>query len=83
MGRGARRTHTPPGAGTALIQISRQHGRPVTPSIADTEGGVLVTMGQDRDWLDRAGGAGQLAPGRDASKNDVTTSATAGVERIV
>mgnify|MGYP001194539514 CR=1 FL=1 len=39
---------------TALIQIGSQHGTPVTVNIADTEGGILVTMSSDRDWLDKA-----------------------------
>lgn len=42
------------GTGTALVQIGSQHGTPVTVHIADTQGGVLVTLSQDRDWLDRA-----------------------------
>ena len=42
------------GNGTALIQIGSSHGTPVTVDIADTSGGVLVTMGSERDWLDRA-----------------------------
>ena len=42
------------GSGTALIQIGSSHGTPVTVDIADTDGGVLVTMGSERDWLDRA-----------------------------
>ena len=34
--------------GTALVQIGSKHGTPVTLHIADTEGGVLVTMSRDR-----------------------------------
>jgi hypothetical protein len=48
------------GAGTALLQIGSQHGTPVTVHIADTEGGVLVTLSQDRDWMDRASDVGEL-----------------------
>jgi hypothetical protein len=54
------RTMVRPGAGTALIQIGSQHGTPVTVNIADTQGGVLVTMGQERDWLDRASDVGSI-----------------------
>ena len=49
-----------PGVGTARVQIGSQHGTPVTVHIADTQGGVLVTMSQDRDWTDRASDAGEL-----------------------
>ena len=42
------------GAGTALLQLGSPHGTPVTVHIADTQGGVLVTLSQDRDWMDRA-----------------------------
>jgi hypothetical protein len=42
------------GSGSAMIQIGSRHGTPVTLDVADTTGGVLVTMGSDRDWLDRA-----------------------------
>jgi len=45
---------------TALVQIGSQHGTPVTVHLADTQGGVLVTMSRDRDWLDRAGDVGQM-----------------------
>jgi hypothetical protein len=45
---------------TALVQIGSKHGTPVTVHIADTTGGVLVTMSRDRDWLDRAGDASEL-----------------------
>jgi hypothetical protein len=38
---------------TALVQIGSKHGTPVTVHIADIEGGVLVTMSRDRNWLDR------------------------------
>jgi hypothetical protein len=47
-------TRVSTGNGTALIQIGSHHGTPLTVDVADTEGGVLVTMGSDRDWLDRA-----------------------------
>ncbi len=45
---------------TALIQIGSKHGTPVTVNIADTQGGVLVTMSADRDWLDRTADASEL-----------------------
>jgi hypothetical protein len=45
---------------TALVQIGSKHGTPVTVHIADTTGGVLVTMSRDRDWLDRAADASEL-----------------------
>lgn len=45
---------------TALVQIGSKHGTPVTVHIADTEGGVLVTMSRDRDWLDRAADASEM-----------------------
>jgi hypothetical protein len=45
---------------TALVQIGSKHGTPVTIQIADTEGGVLVTMSRDRDWLDRIADSSEL-----------------------
>jgi hypothetical protein len=48
------------GAGTVLVQIGSKHGTPVTVHIADTQGGVLVTLSQDRDWMDRASDVGEL-----------------------
>ena len=45
---------------TALVQIGSKHGTPVTVHIADTEGGVLVTMSRDRDWLDRMADSSEL-----------------------
>jgi hypothetical protein len=48
------------GNGTALVQIGSKHGTPLTVHIADTEGGVLVTMSHERDWLDKAGDASEL-----------------------
>ena len=47
------RTRVEHGDGTALIQIGSPHGTPVTLNIADTDGGILATMGNDRDWLDK------------------------------
>ncbi len=65
------RTSIQQGAGTALIQIGSKHGTPLTVNIADTQGGVLVTMSQGRDWLDRAGDVGEMiersASGKPAS----------------
>jgi hypothetical protein len=49
-----------PGPGTTLVQIGSKHGTPVTLNLADTPGGVLVTMSRDRDWLDRAADASEL-----------------------
>jgi hypothetical protein len=46
---------------TALVQIGSKHGTPVTVHIADTEGGVLVTMSRDRDWLDRVADVSEMA----------------------
>ncbi|MBN1259071.1 MAG: zinc ribbon domain-containing protein [Anaerolineae bacterium] len=48
------------GHGTALIQIGSKHGTPATVNIADTEGGVLVTLSRDRDWLDRVADGGEM-----------------------
>ena len=68
------RTAVSSGSGTALIQIGSKHGTPVSVHIADTEGGVLVTMSADRDWLDGelwlfgvvASGSEQIAAGGNA-----------------
>lgn len=54
------RTAVQPGNGTALVQIGSKHGTPVSVHIADTRGGVLVTMGNDADWLDRVSDAGEM-----------------------
>ncbi|MBI5352420.1 MAG: zinc ribbon domain-containing protein [Chloroflexi bacterium] len=45
---------------TSLVQIGSKHGTPITAHIADTEGGVLVTMSRDRDWLDRTADASEM-----------------------
>lgn len=45
---------------TALVQIGSKHGTPLTVHMADTQGGVLVTMSSDRDWLDRTADASEL-----------------------
>ncbi len=45
---------------TALVQIGSQHGTPVSVHITDTQGGVLVTLGQERDWLDRVSDGGEI-----------------------
>lgn len=47
-------------AGSVVIQIGSKHGTPISVHIADTEGGVLVSMGRGRDWLDRAGDASEM-----------------------
>ena len=54
------RTHIQCDGDTALIQIGSQHGTPVTVHIADTAGGVLVTMSRDRDWLDKLADSGDM-----------------------
>ena len=54
------RTTITHGTGTAVIQIGSKHGTPVTVHIADTAGGVLVSMGRGRDWLDRTADAGEM-----------------------
>jgi len=54
------RANVRPGNGTSLVQIGSKHGTPVTVHIADTAGGVLVTMSRDRDWLDKAGDMGEM-----------------------
>ena len=48
------------GFGTALIQIGSKHGTPLTINVADTQGGVLVTMSRDRDWLDKVADTSEL-----------------------
>jgi hypothetical protein len=54
------RTHIQREADTALVQIGSKHGTPVTVHIADTTGGVLVTMSRDRDWLDKIADSSEL-----------------------
>ncbi len=54
------RTALRSGDGTALVQIGSKHGTPATVHIADTQGGVLVTVGRDSDWLDRVSDAGEM-----------------------
>ena len=46
-------------AGSTVVQIGSPQGTPLTLNIAETPGGVLVTMGADRNWLDRMGDAGE------------------------
>lgn len=46
---------------TALVQTGSKHGTPFTVHIADPEGGVLVTMGRDRDWLNRVADVNEMA----------------------
>lgn len=48
------------GHGTALIQIGSKHGTPATVNVAGTRGGVLVTIGRGRDWLDRLADSGEM-----------------------
>ncbi len=45
---------------TALVQIGSKHGTPVTVHIADTQGGVLVTMSRDRNWLDKVADSSEM-----------------------
>ncbi len=54
------RTSISSGSGTNLVQIGSKHGTPVTVHIADTQGGVLVSLSEDRDWLDRASDVGEM-----------------------
>ncbi len=54
------RTHIQSEGDTSLVQIGSKHGTPVTVHITDTEGGVLVTMSRDRDWLDRLADSGDM-----------------------
>lgn len=54
------RTNVSRSAGTVLVQIGSKHGTPVTVHIADTVGGVLISMSRDRDWLDRVADAGEM-----------------------
>ena len=46
--------------GSAVLQVGSKHGTPLTVNIADTEGGVLVSMGRGRNWLDRTADAGEM-----------------------
>lgn len=46
--------------GSALVQIGSKHGTPLTAHLADTTGGVLVTLGREQNWLDKAGDAGEM-----------------------
>lgn len=55
-----KRTHITHSGVSSLIQIGSKHGTPATVHITDTEGGVLVTMSQDRDWVDRLSDTGDL-----------------------
>ena len=54
------RVHSEQHGDSALVQVGSKHGTPLTVHIADIEGGVLVTMSRDRDWLDRAGDIGDI-----------------------
>lgn len=59
------------GHGTVLVQIGSPHGSPVTVHIADTMGGVLVSMSRDRDWLDRTADVSEMIE-RAANGNPVS-----------
>jgi len=54
------RTFVQKSSGSAVIQVGSKHGTPISVNIADTQGGVLVSMGRGRDWLDRAADAGEM-----------------------
>jgi hypothetical protein len=54
------RTRTQVQGETALVQIGSKHGTPVTVHIADIQGGVLITMSRDRDWLDRMADSSEM-----------------------
>ena len=54
------RVNVSQGSGTALVQIGSKHGTPISVHIADTSGGVLVTMSRGQDWLDRVSDAGEM-----------------------
>lgn len=54
------RTHIESHGDTVLVQIGSKHGTPVTVHIADITGGVLVTMGRERDWLDRTADVSEI-----------------------
>jgi hypothetical protein len=45
---------------TSLVQIGSKHGTPVSVHLANTQGGVLVTMSRERDWLDRVADGGEM-----------------------
>ena len=45
---------------TALVHIGSKHGTPLTVHIADTKGGVLVTMSRERNWLDKAADTSEM-----------------------
>jgi hypothetical protein len=49
-----------PEPGSVLVQLGSGHGTPLTVHLSDTPGGVLVSMGQERDWLDRLSDTGDL-----------------------
>ena len=46
--------------GSSVVQIGSKHGTPVTVNIADTLGGVLVTMSRGRNWLDKTADASEM-----------------------
>ena len=67
------RTHVQSEGDTALVQIGSKHGTPVTVHIADTTGGVLVTMSRDRDWLDRVADSSDMVERAAASPLSLLT----------
>ena len=54
------RTHLEVKGESALVQIGSKHGTPITINITETAGGVLVTMGRDRNWLDKIADASDI-----------------------
>jgi len=54
------RTHIELRGESALIQIGSKHGTPMKIHISDTSGGVLVSMGRDRNWTDKIADASEL-----------------------
>lgn len=54
---------------SAVVQIGSQHGTPITAHIADIKGGVMVTLGRERDWLETSGDVSELVFKQAASGN--------------
>lgn len=54
------RTHLELKGESALVQIGSVHGTPITVHITDTTGGVLVSMGRDRNWIDKIADASDI-----------------------
>jgi len=54
------RTHIEFRGESTLDQIGSKHGTPITIHISDTIGGVLVSMGRDRNWTDKFADASDI-----------------------